>query len=335
MAEYTIDKFSYGGNTYKLQDNVSGYTSNTGTVTSVGISNATNGGLSVSSSPITGSGSITVGHSNVLTSAQTTQAVYPITIDKNGHIASYGEAYVPSGSTYIVDTSEQVNWPEVVEAYNQGKVIIAQHAYPSQDPSFYNLVFLSYDNPQNPSGNDYMVFTVAKPQLNLINNFQFKSGRIDSLMWSGATGTWNVGSTELVSSYDGVVNSDLTFMAPGNIGEATPALRFQRVTLTDSHSDWQMYGDDSDNLVVQQKTGNNAWATEATLTPSGNLTVPSVSLTTGTISTTPNSSTDIVNKSYVDARMTVVTFTPNQTTNNLIISVQQPSSITNGNEVSY
>ena len=67
-------------------------TNNTGTVTSVGVSNATNGGLSVSGSPITGSGSITVGHSNVLSSAQTTQAVYPIKIDKNGHISAYGSA---------------------------------------------------------------------------------------------------------------------------------------------------------------------------------------------------------------------------------------------------
>lgn len=63
-----------------------------GTVTSVGVSNATNGGLSVSGSPVTGSGTITVGHSNVLTSAQTTQAVYPIKIDKNGHISAYGTA---------------------------------------------------------------------------------------------------------------------------------------------------------------------------------------------------------------------------------------------------
>lgn len=61
-----------------------------GTVTSVGLSNATNGGLTISGSPITSSGSITVGHTNVLTSAQNTQGVYPITIDKNGHVASYG-----------------------------------------------------------------------------------------------------------------------------------------------------------------------------------------------------------------------------------------------------
>ena len=63
-----------------------------GTVTSVGVSNKTNGGLSVTGSPITGSGTISIGHSNVLTSAQTTQAVYPIKIDKNGHISAYGSA---------------------------------------------------------------------------------------------------------------------------------------------------------------------------------------------------------------------------------------------------
>lgn len=49
----------------------------------------------------------------------------------------------------------------------------------------------------------------------------------------------------------------------------------------------------------------------------------------------PVEDNDAATKKYVDNAMTVVTFTPNQTTNNLIISVQQPSSITNGNEVSY
>ena len=64
----------------------------TGTVTSVGVSNATNGGLSVSGSPITSSGTISIGHSNVLSNAQTTSGVYPIKIDKNGHISEYGSA---------------------------------------------------------------------------------------------------------------------------------------------------------------------------------------------------------------------------------------------------
>ena len=73
-----------------------------GTVTSVGISNATNGGLSVSGSPVTSSGTISVGHSNVLASAQTTQAVYPIKIDKNGHISEYGTA--------VSITDENMKW---------------------------------------------------------------------------------------------------------------------------------------------------------------------------------------------------------------------------------
>lgn len=63
-----------------------------GTVTSVAVANATNGGLTVSGSPITTNGTINIGHSNVLTSAQTTSGIYPIKIDKNGHITEYGTA---------------------------------------------------------------------------------------------------------------------------------------------------------------------------------------------------------------------------------------------------
>lgn len=76
-----------------------------GTLSSVGISNATNGGLSVSGSPLTSDGSITIGHSNVLTSAQTTQAVYPIAIDKNGHVSSYGSAVTINPKTTWYGTS--------------------------------------------------------------------------------------------------------------------------------------------------------------------------------------------------------------------------------------
>lgn len=79
------------------QDGVSVTLRNSGTVTSVAISNASNGGLSVSNSPITTTGTISIGHSNVLSSAQTTSGVYPIKIDKNGHISEYGSAItIPS-----------------------------------------------------------------------------------------------------------------------------------------------------------------------------------------------------------------------------------------------
>lgn len=62
-----------------------------GTVTSVDVQNASNGGLTVSGSPVTTSGTITIGHTNSIT-AQTTSAVYPITVDANGHITALGTA---------------------------------------------------------------------------------------------------------------------------------------------------------------------------------------------------------------------------------------------------
>lgn len=72
-----------------------------GTVTSVGLTNATNGGLSISGSPITSSGTITIGHSNVLPNAYTSEAILPIAIDKNGHITSYGTAITPMTSLLV------------------------------------------------------------------------------------------------------------------------------------------------------------------------------------------------------------------------------------------
>ena len=77
---------------------------NMGSVTSVGVSNATDGGLSVSGSPVTTSGTISIGHSNVLSSAQTTSGVYPIKIDKNGHISEYGNA-VTISDTKVTSTA--------------------------------------------------------------------------------------------------------------------------------------------------------------------------------------------------------------------------------------
>lgn len=154
-----IEKIDLNGVEYQIKDNISGYTTNTGTVTSVSagtglsggpvttsgslsldttraltaadIITGTNtdnklvsaktlsdvlsglgggtvtsvditdgGGLTVSGGPITSAGSITVGHTNEVT-PQTTQAVYPIKIDAQGHISDYGSAVtIPT----VVDT---------------------------------------------------------------------------------------------------------------------------------------------------------------------------------------------------------------------------------------
>ena len=102
-----------------------------GTVTSVGISNDTDSGLSVSGSPITSSGTITIGHSNVLTNAQTTSGIYPIKIDKNGHITEYGTALgtvsssedglAPAFSNANKDTSTKVASDDYVYDATTGK----------------------------------------------------------------------------------------------------------------------------------------------------------------------------------------------------------------------
>ena len=77
-----------------------------GSVTSINVSNATNGGLTISGGPVTTSGAITIGHSNVLSSAQTTQAIYPIKIDKNGHISAYGTAVTPLTSSSSLNAAK-------------------------------------------------------------------------------------------------------------------------------------------------------------------------------------------------------------------------------------
>ena len=78
-----------------------------GTVTSVSASN-TDGSLSISGSPITTTGTIEIEHTNTVT-AQTTQGLYPITYDANGHITGAGTAvdmsiYAPLASPALTGT---------------------------------------------------------------------------------------------------------------------------------------------------------------------------------------------------------------------------------------
>ena len=63
--------------------NPNGYTTNVGTITGVTAGTGLNGGGT--------SGTVTLNHSNSVT-AQTTQGIYPIKIDAQGHISAYGSA---------------------------------------------------------------------------------------------------------------------------------------------------------------------------------------------------------------------------------------------------
>lgn len=64
----------------------------TGSVTSVGLANASGeSDLAIVGSPITGAGTMTIKHTNSVT-AKTTLGVYPVKIDKHGHVTEIGEA---------------------------------------------------------------------------------------------------------------------------------------------------------------------------------------------------------------------------------------------------
>lgn len=83
--------------------NPNGYTTNTGTVTKVTAGTGLKIGTASSGGDITTSG--TINHINSVT-AQTTQAVYPIKIDAQGHISAYGSAVsIPTKTSDITNDS--------------------------------------------------------------------------------------------------------------------------------------------------------------------------------------------------------------------------------------
>ena len=82
MAEYTIDKFTYSGNTYKLKDKVSGYTTNTGTVTKV----STGAGLTGGDITTTGTIKAKLNSETSLGTIGTTDKLYAVGVDANGKL---------------------------------------------------------------------------------------------------------------------------------------------------------------------------------------------------------------------------------------------------------
>ena len=134
MATYNINKIKLpNGDIVKLVDETSGYTTNTGTVTSVALTNASGeSDFTITGSPITGSGTITIDHANTVT-AKTTQALYPITFDKHGHITAAGTAVDPEDVYWITYTEPGAakagsgvdrTPTEVRTAYDAGKLLI-------------------------------------------------------------------------------------------------------------------------------------------------------------------------------------------------------------------
>lgn len=112
-----------------------------GTVTSVAAANATNGGLTITGSPITSSGTITIGHSNVVTAgtigstSATTGAEVSVpyaTYDVNGHITGKGTR------THTVNSLKSGSYTASLPTMTANDTIILENNLPtvefSEDP---------------------------------------------------------------------------------------------------------------------------------------------------------------------------------------------------------
>ena len=129
-----------------------------GTVTSVGVQNATNGGLTISGSPITSSGTITVGHSNIVTAGTAsgsatktldfgdTFEIPSVTYDANGHITAKGSSTMTMPANPNTDTATAAD--DILDGSNNGTEV-KYTPYSSQQNK------LSFDTSSTaPSGTD-------------------------------------------------------------------------------------------------------------------------------------------------------------------------------------
>lgn len=334
MAEYNINKIKLpNGDIVKLVDETSGYTKNTGTVTSVGLQNATNGGLSVSGSPVTGSGTISVGHSNILTNAQTTQALYPIAIDKNGHISSYGTAVDPediflfevTGSSSTPPTYTATATPEQLSsAINAGKIPVIKLSSVNGDSDFY--CYLSEIYPDNSvAGAVYYEF--ISPMLTGVEYIELYTTSTTASSFSvidvGSTNYAEYEHTHGRITWDGKISS--TAVTPGNgdyilISDSSGSNKIERgiaigtgttkylredgtwQTVTSGVSDVKINNTSIVSSGVANIITNSAYdsstnkiATMSDITDSDKVFVVNVTLTSLTGGTSDKSSTDIYN----------------------------------------
>ena len=221
-----------------VQDAMAG--AGAGTVTSVGVANATDGGLSVSGSPITGSGTISVGHSNVLASAQTTSGIYPIKIDKNGHISEYGSAIsiptktsdLTNDSGYITSyTDENLKWTASTSSNTYYPLQSTSTATTSTANTLNGINFYQYYN----TAGGYR-------RLNLGNATAWKSsgGAYGTIRLYGAAATYYgdlVPGTLGTTSGDGHISANRTWTLPDKTGTIALTSDIPTVpTITDTYS---------------------------------------------------------------------------------------------------
>lgn len=135
------------GDTYNLVDETSGYIKNytetdpvfsasaAAGITSTDISNW-NGKIDTAGTGLSKSGT-TLNHSNSVT-AQTTQAVYPIKIDAQGHISGYGSAVTIPGITKTTATLS-TTWSSKQQSVTVSGVTTSNTVIVTPAPASYNM----------------------------------------------------------------------------------------------------------------------------------------------------------------------------------------------------
>jgi hypothetical protein len=351
-----------------------------GTVTSVGVSNATNGGLSVSGSPITSSGTITIGHSNVLTNAQTTQAVYPIKIDKNGHISGYGSAVtIPTKTSQLTNDSSFITASGAPVQSVNGQTGAVSLTIPDEISDLTNdMVYdLGTITPDTSTG----VFSLTETQRSEISTmwnkgfcairatvgettyWALKENNItyNNMSFMAFTGVWAtinlipvVGKTLIgisssanigIFAYPSDLTSEDIDLRASSADPIMDGTAYPGTSTQFSRADHVHPTDTSRQATLVSGTNIKTINNESIL-GSGNITIQGGGTATdvkinGTSITSSGVANIVTNTAYNASTnkiatmndLPVLTFTPSG--NNLIISQQQVSGITNGNTISY
>ena len=171
-----------------------------GTVTSIGITNG--GGLSVSGSPITTSGTITISHADTSSQASVNNSgrtyIQDITLDTYGHvtgITSATETVVDTNTTYTIGTNgnnitltpssgsaQSITAPYATKALNNkdGESITA--TYRRLDDPYYDTVYATEEEVGD------LIVTGAARFLNTINgSISGNAATATNVAWSGVT----------------------------------------------------------------------------------------------------------------------------------------------------
>ena len=247
-----------------------------GTVTSVSIDNATNGGLSVSGSPITGAGTINIGHSNVLANAQTTSGIYPIKIDKNGHISEYGTAFDPSTKQNTISDLQTIR---------EGAAAGATAVQPDDLNSYAPLASPALTGtPTAPTANAGTNTTQIATTAFVTNAI---SGITGAMVFKGTIGTGGTAGTALPTSNVKVGDTYKIITAGTYAGQAAKVGDLFIASATTPTWAYVPSGDDTDVTQVTAGAGLNTIGPDSStdggsITTSGTLNLTKTAVTPGT-----------------------------------------------------